>query len=169
MEISVPDRLYHTVNIRMLLQGIRMKIFINKLRGNADIRLGNQNIGMGRCRKRCQNLSDPLRKCRSSHNAVGNICAQLYRKLLHLLPAHGKLPEFIQSMKNGCRIGTSTCHSGCNRNIFLQGNLYPTVNSIFSADTLCCLINEIILRILRQKRIVVRYKNNFFSSGFFKT
>ena len=75
----------HSINIRVRLNLIQMKIFIGKFCGNIDSRFTNQHIAFRQSRKSGQLLSNSFCKCSSTHNTIRNIRTNLYCPLHQFL------------------------------------------------------------------------------------
>ena len=75
----------HSINIRVRLNLIQMKILIGKFCGNIDSRFTNQHIAFRQSRKSGQLLSNSFCKCSSTHNTIRNIRTNLYCPLHQFL------------------------------------------------------------------------------------
>ena len=137
----------------MLLDFTGIQLFINHLCRYTDRRLGDQNLTFRHRRKRRQFFPDSFCEYCSAHNAVRNIRPKLHASFHQLFLRKSQPEHLVHSVKHCRSIGTSACHSRCNRYMLVQMDSNPIFDIKFIDQKLCRFPCNIVLIIRQIKKI----------------
>ena len=149
----------------MLHDLFRIQRFIDHPRRHADWRFGDQHRALGNGRQNRQLFADALCQHGSPQNAVGYVRSQLNPTLHQLLTGKLQPEQTVHSEQHRRRIGASSRHACCHRDVLIQCNAHPSFQMKFLYHHLCCLICDI-PRIIREIVQVGRKLNPRFFPGF---
>ena len=137
----------------MLLQQIHLQVLVYPFCGHSDRRLRYDDQAVRHRWKWCKDLSYSLRECRTLHDTVRHICAELHSMFHELFIGKVQSKQHIHRLE-GCRcISASPCHSGCNRYVFIHGYMNTLVYSIYILHHPARLVYDVILHIRQLRRI----------------
>ena len=126
------------------LQIIGVQILVDVFGRYADPGLGHQNIAGRHGWQWSQLLSDALSQCCAAHDTIRHIGADFHAPLHELLLGKSQPVHAVQPVQNGRRVGASSCHARCHRNVFFQVNGKSAPDVKFLKQQIRSLIYQII-------------------------
>ena len=144
LQVSFPNALDHCVDVRMFGRFVEHKIGIDKFGRHMKGRFGNQYMTRRRRRKRRQYFTDSLGKCRSFLNAVRNVGTKFHSTFFQIFVGETKVKELVHCDHARSGIGTSTRHTGGNRNPFIERNRHSFGNSKFFHKHFCAFVDKVV-------------------------